>query len=164
MHLVEFGFGDSVETGAASRGFAVFDFGEVDIIVFDRNEINFVKMSLVILFENSVAVLRKIGGDGLFGGVAGGSGVFVARFGYSEVAERFTRLEGTAVFRGEAVLINSGNVGFGAIADMVFETIVWVFGVEVCHVLVAGDFGDDGGGRDFADFAVGFDEGGGVGF
>lgn len=62
----------------------------------------------------------------------------------------------------KAILIDGLNVSFSAIADMLVESILWVFGGEVDHVFVTSDFGDDGGGGDGFDFGVGFDKSGDV--
>ncbi len=63
---------------------------------------------------------------------------------------------------GEAVLIDSFDMSAGAVTDVFIETVVGVFVGKVYHIVVAGDFGDDGSGGDGANFAVGFDESGGV--
>lgn len=60
----------------------------------------------------------------------------------------------------ETVFVDSLDMGFGAVTDVLIETVFWVFSGELYHVLVASDFGDDGGGGDFADFGVGFDASG----
>ena len=57
----------------------------------------------------------------------------------------------------EAVLVNGCDMGFGAVADVFVEAVVWIFGGEIHHIMVTGDFGNDGCGGDFADFIVGFD-------
>ena len=65
---------------------------------------------------------------------------------------------------GEAVFVNGREVGFGAVADVLVEMVVWVFGGEISHIAIAGDFGDDRGGGDFAYFGIGFDASGYVFF
>ena len=75
--------------------------------------------------------------------------------------KRFTRLEGLAMFGGEAILIDGFDVGFSAVADVVVESVFWVFFGKFNHIVISSDFGDDGGGRDFANFIVAFDAGGG---
>ena len=42
---------------------AVFDFGEIDIIVLSGDEVDFVKFSFVVLFDNLVALGDEIAGD-----------------------------------------------------------------------------------------------------
>ena len=63
VHLLQLGGSDGVEAGAVEGGFAVFDFGEVDMVVFDANKIDFVEMSFVVLFDDGVTVLFEIIGD-----------------------------------------------------------------------------------------------------
>ena len=82
----------------------------------------------------------------------------------SKAREGFTGLEGFAVLGGEAIFINSGDVGFGAVADMIIETVIWVFGYEVSHVVITGDFGDDRGSGNSFEFCIGFDAGSDVWF
>ena len=53
-------------------------------------------------------------------------------------------------------------MSFSAVANVFFEMVVWVFIGKVYHVLIASDFGNDGSGRDFADFVIGFNASGGV--
>ena len=65
---------------------------------------------------------------------------------------------------GEAVLVDCCDVGLGAVADVLIETVFWILGGEVYHVTVAGDFGDNGGGRDFLELGIGFDTGSDIGF
>lgn len=117
----------------------------------------------MVLFDNGVALSFEVVNDGLFGLAANGGGVF-ARFGSwgREAGKRFAGLEGFAVFRCKAILIDGLNVSFSAIADMLVESILWVFGGEVNHVFVTSDFGDDGGSGDGFDLGVGFDKSGDV--
>ncbi len=63
------------------------------------------------------------------------------------------------MFIGEAVLVDSCDVGSGAIADMFVETVCGIFGRDFSHVVVASDFGNDGGGRNLTNFVVAFDTG-----
>lgn len=72
------------------------------------------------------------------------------------IKKGLTRFERFAVFIGEAVLVDSCDVGSGAIADMFVEAIVWVLGSKLYHVLVAGNFSDNGSSGDFTDFSIRF--------
>ena len=63
VHLLQLGGGDGVEAGAVKRGFAVFDFGEEDVVVFYGDEVDFVEMGFVVLFDESVALLLEISSD-----------------------------------------------------------------------------------------------------
>lgn len=47
-HLVLLGLGDEVEAGAMVAISAVFDFGEVDVVVFCCDEVDFVEESFVV--------------------------------------------------------------------------------------------------------------------
>ena len=67
-------------------------------------------------------------------------------------------LEGTeteSVFGAGTELGEGGAMLGGAIADVFFETVIGVLLGESDHVLVAGDFGDNGGGGDFFDEVIG---------
>ena len=55
-------------------------------------------------------------------------------------------------------------MGFGAVADVLIESVFWVIGGEVYHIAVTGDFGDDGSGGDFFELGVGFNAGGNIVF
>ena len=81
-----------------------------------------------------------------------------------EAGKGFARFEGFTMFGCEAVFMNGFDVDFGAVADVFVEAIVWVFSGKINHIVVTGDLGDDGGSRDFTDFRVAFDTGGGVFF
>ena len=48
-------------------------------------------------------------------------------------------------------------MSLGAVADVFIEIVLRVFISEIDHVVVAGDFGDDGCSGNFADFSIGFD-------
>lgn len=61
-----------------------------------------------------------------------------------------------AMFGANTVREEGGLVFCGAISDMAFKAVVGVFCGEVCHVGVAGNFGDDGGSGDFFNKTVGF--------
>ena len=88
---------------------------------------------------------------------AGIGGIF-AFFGFWLKARKgFAGFEGLAVLPSEAVLVNGCDMGFGAVADVLIEAVLRIFGGEIHHIMVTGDFGDDGCGGDFADFIVGFD-------
>ena len=89
-------------------------------------------------------------------------GVFLGLFRDGESRERFAGLERFAMFFRETVFANCLDVGLGAVTDMLIKTILWVFLGEFYHVLIAGDFGDDGSGGDFANFSVGLNTGGRV--
>ena len=64
----------------------------------------------------------------------------------------------------KAVLVNGRDMGFGAVADVLIEAVLGILGGEIHHIMVAGDFSNDGGGGDFTDFVVGLDTGGDVAF
>ena len=57
---------------------------------------------------------------------------------------------------GETVLINGCEVRFGAVTNVLVEAVFWVFGGEIHHVIVTGDFGNDGGGGDGFNLGVTF--------
>ena len=59
-------------------------------------------------------------------------------------------------------MVDSSNVRFGTIANVLIEMIVRVFGGKVDHIVIASNFGDDGSGRDFANYVVAFYASGGV--
>ena len=92
-----------------------------------------------------------------------GSGVFVGFGFFCETREGFAGFKGFAMLGGEAVFVDGGEMGFGAVADMLVETVGGVLWREVDHIAVAGDFGDDGGGGDSFKLRVGFDDGGDIG-
>lgn len=79
-----------------------------------------------------------------------------------ETGKGFARFERLAMFGGEAMFVDGGDVSFGAVTDMFVEAVVWVFFGEVHHVVVTSDFGDDGSGGNGFEFAVGFDASGDV--
>lgn len=68
------------------------------------------------------------------------------------------------MFGSETILIDSFDVSFSTVTDVFVKTVFWVFFGEFDHVIVTGDFGDDGGGGNFTDFTVAFDAGGSVFF
>ena len=103
-------------------------------------------------------------GDSLFGFLADAGGVFMGFYLGDEAGKRFAGFKRFAVLFCEAVFIDGGNVRFGAIANVLVESIFWIFGCKVYHIAVAGNFGDDGSGGNFADFGVGLDDGRGIGF
>ena len=71
--------------------------------------------------------------------------------------------ESGAMLRARAVSFQSFLMSGGAIADVFFKTVLWIFFCDVLnHILVPRNFGDDGGRRDFANFVVAFYAGGGV--
>ena len=91
-------------------------------------------------------------------------GVFL---GFSErlkISKGFAGFKGFAVFWSEAVAVDSFDVSGGAVADVLIETVVGVFGGDLNHIAVASYFGNDGSGGNFADFGVGLDDGRGIGF
>ena len=57
LHLLLFFFRDGIKWRAANVGFTIFYFGEINIIVFGGDNIDFVKMSFVVSSDNSVAVV-----------------------------------------------------------------------------------------------------------
>lgn len=79
-----------------------------------------------------------------------------------EKGERLAGFEGFAMFGSNAVFVDSLKMGFGAVTDVLVETVCGIFGRDLSHVVVAGDFSNNGGGGDFADFVVGLDTGGDV--
>lgn len=56
-HSSEFLWRDSVETRAMKVRFAVFYFGEIDFVIFGRNNVDFIEKSFVIPSYNVVAVI-----------------------------------------------------------------------------------------------------------
>ena len=59
-------------------------------------------------------------------------------------------------------MINSSNVRFGTIADVLIKMIIGILCGKIEHIVVASNFGNNGGCRDFANFVVAFYAGGGV--
>ena len=64
----------------------------------------------------------------LFGLLARFCSVLFGGLGGLEAGEGFARFEGLAVLGGETVLINRFDVGFGAVADVLVETVLRIFG------------------------------------
>ena len=56
MHAAEFILVYNVEAGAAEGGFAIFDFGEVNVVGFDGYEVDFVEVGFVILGDDLMTV------------------------------------------------------------------------------------------------------------
>ena len=54
VHLALFRGGNLVESGAMAAVFAIFDLGEVDIICFYRDEVDFVGLSFEVLGYDKV--------------------------------------------------------------------------------------------------------------
>ena len=54
-----------------------------------------------------------------------------------------------------AELGEGGAVLGGAVADVFFKTIAGILLSEIDHILVAGNFGDDGGGGNILDEMIG---------
>ena len=132
------------------------------MVVFCADNIDFVEESLMVAGDDSMTVLFKIISDELFSVFAYGSGVL---FGFNcrcEAEEGLTGFERFTVFWGETIFINSCDVSFGAVADVLVKSVLGVFIGEVYHIMITGDFGDNGGGGDFAYFIVAFDAGGSV--
>ena len=77
MHSVLFVGGDSVEWGAVMIGFAVFDFGEVNVVVLNTDEVDFVEVGFVVSGYDGVAVLFEVGRDAIFGFTSDVGGVFL---------------------------------------------------------------------------------------
>ena len=65
------------------------------------------------------------------------------------------RAKAESVFGAGAELGEGGAVLGGAVADVFFKTIAGILLSEVNHILIAGDFGDDGGGSHFFHEVVG---------
>lgn len=131
------------------------------MVVFGADDVDFVEEGFVIAGDDGMAVLFEVISDELFGALAYVGGVLLRLGWCCEAGEGFTGLERLAVFWGEAVLIDSIDVSFGAVADVLVEAIFGVFFGKRYHIIVTGDFGDNGGGGDFANFVVTFDAGGG---
>ena len=53
-------------------------------------------------------------------------------------------------------MIDSGNVRFGTVADVLVEMKIRIFSGKVNHIVVASNLGDDGGGGYFANFIIAF--------
>ena len=56
-HLILLGCSDGIKTVAVDSGFAVFDFSEVDVVVFGGDEVDFVKVGFVVSGDNGVTVV-----------------------------------------------------------------------------------------------------------
>ncbi len=82
---------------------------------------------------------------------------------FCKAGEGFTGFKRFAMFGSETIFVDGGEMGFGTIADMLVETVGGVFWCEVDHIMVTGDFGDDGGGGDSFELCIGFDNGGDIG-
>lgn len=63
-----------------NSGFTVFDFGEIYMVIFSGDEVDFVEFGFMVMSNNSVTLFFKIISDGQFGLLAGFSGVFVKGF------------------------------------------------------------------------------------
>jgi len=113
----------------------------------------------VISGDNSVAMIREIVCYSRFGLLADSGSIFLRFFWSLEIRKGFARFKRFTMLGCEAILIDGGDMGFGAVADVLVKTIVGIFGSEVFHILVTGDFGDDGSGGNLADESVGFDAG-----
>ena len=134
------------------------------MVVLGADDVDFIKEGLVIAGNDSVAVIFKINGDKLFGTSAYVGGVLLGFVCWCEFKKGFTWFERFAVLWGEAVFVNGCDVGFGAVADVLVETIFGVFFGKRYHIIVTGDFSDDGSGGDFANLVVTFDAGGSMFF
>lgn len=145
-------------------GLAVFDFGEIDMVVFGADDVDFVEESLMVAGDDGVAVSFEIISDESFGFLADVGGVLLGFDCWCEAGKGFAWFERFAVLWGEAVFIDSIDVSLGAVADMLVESVFGVFFGEINHIVIAGDFGDNGSGRDFANLIVAFDTSGGVFF
>src|SRR5689334_22030279 len=58
------------------------------------------------------------------------------------------RCKTAAMVWGHAVLVKCGKVSFGAIAFVLIEAIGGIFGVQLQHKAITGNFSDDRGGGD----------------
>ena len=54
--MVQFGWRDGIEAGAVDGIGAVFYFGKIDIVVFCRDDVDFIKESFVISGDDGVTV------------------------------------------------------------------------------------------------------------
>ena len=144
-------------------GFAVFDFGEVDFVVFYTNDVDFVEVGFVVAGDDGVAVIYEIISNERLGLFTFGGGVFVRLGFFCKTGEGLAGFKRFAMFGGEAVFVDGGEMRFGTIADMLVETVGGVFWCKVDHIVVTGDFGDDGGGGDSFKLCIGFDDGGDIG-
>lgn len=70
LHLLLLGGGNLVERGAMCGGFAVFDFGEIDFVVFSRDKVDFVSLGLEIVRKDSMPKGFEMVGDEIFGKLA----------------------------------------------------------------------------------------------
>lgn len=106
---------------------AVFDFSKVDVIVFSGDDVDFVEVGLVILFDDGVAMRFEIMSDSLLGLLTFFSGVFLWGFWCLEIRKGFAGFERFAMFGCESIFVYSSNVGFGAVADVFIEIIFGIF-------------------------------------
>ena len=103
--------------------------------------------------------------DSLFGFRADFGSVFAFRAfrgWFGKAGEAADGAEAEAMLGGDAVAFKGGKVLLCAVAFVFFKVVVGVIVGEVDHVVIAGDFGEDGGGGDFFDEIVAFHEGGDV--
>lgn len=88
-HSLLFFGGDADERAAfAEVGTAVFDFGEVDLVVLRGDEVNFVGFGAEVLGDEGVILGFQEGFDGGFGGVTLGSSVVKITTGGGRVVSR----------------------------------------------------------------------------
>ncbi len=55
LDSLTFCFSDGVERSAMEARFAIFDFSKVDMIIFGADEVDFVKESFVVFFDDLMA-------------------------------------------------------------------------------------------------------------
>ena len=154
FHLTFFSGCDGGQAAAVLIIFAVFDFGEIEILIKTRNKINFAKLSFVVFEEDFVTFGCEKIGDDLFGLGADFGGIFTnrgSRRDFGKAGETANGAKAETMLRGDAVLLESGEMFFGTIAFVLLERIFGVFFGEINHVVVTSDFGKNGGGGDFFD-------------
>lgn len=108
--------------------FAIFNFGKEDAVIFDGNNIDFIKESFVIFSDDLMTVFDQVFYSGVFTERAKVGGVFDGFFGFNKTRERFAGFKRFTVFWGEPIFIDGFEMRFGSVADVFVELIFWVFG------------------------------------
>lgn len=159
---------DLVEWGAMSGALAVLYFSEINFVFECGNDIDFVNFSFIIMSNDGMIMgLEKINNSTFrsltdSGGASRANPLLLGSIiddGSFELIDDFAdRAEALTVFGADAMLEESLSVGGGTVADVTFEMIPRIFMRQFNHVIIAGDFGDDGGSGNFFDEEIGFFE------
>ena len=70
MHLFELGRSDLFKSRAVVAALTIFNFREINLIILDRDEVDFVGFGLEIAGDDVVALLREMVSNDGFGGLA----------------------------------------------------------------------------------------------